>query len=146
MKRVIIESPYQGDIERNVRYAQACMHECLMHGESPLASHLLYPQVLNDRIPFERELGIEAGFARWCAADLFDFYIDLGWSPGMRAAFQLVKREHLSYEIRKLKGWSNHESTRQPKPAHDVRPTVRSGVERRRPSARARAPGVLESA
>jgi hypothetical protein len=39
---VVVESPYAGDVERNVKYAKACMLDCLHRGEAPFASHLLY--------------------------------------------------------------------------------------------------------
>ncbi len=50
MRRAIIESPFAGDVERNVRYARAAMRDCLMRRETPYASHLLYTQegVLDD--------------------------------------------------------------------------------------------------
>ena len=35
MIRVIIESPYAGDVEKNLRYLRAAMHDCLMRGEAP---------------------------------------------------------------------------------------------------------------
>ena len=65
MKRVIIESPYAGDVERNLRYARAAMKDCLHRGEAPYASHLLYTQegVLDDDVPGERKLGISAGLS-----------------------------------------------------------------------------------
>lgn len=43
MRRVIVESPYAGDVIRNVEYARAAMRDCLQRGEAPFASHLLYP-------------------------------------------------------------------------------------------------------
>ena len=65
MKRVILESPYAGDVERNVAYARACLRDSLLRGEAPIASHLLYtqPGVLDDQIPEERQMGIDAGLA-----------------------------------------------------------------------------------
>jgi len=62
MRRVIVESPFAGNVERNVAFARACLRDCLMRGEAPFASHLLYtqPGVLNDNIPEERALGINA--------------------------------------------------------------------------------------
>lgn len=69
MVKVILESPYAGDIERNIEYARLCMKDSLMRGESPIVSHLLYTQVLNDKIPEERNMGIEAGLAWMDAAD-----------------------------------------------------------------------------
>lgn len=50
MRRVIVESPYAGDIERNMRYLRACLADCLRRGEAPFASHAIYtqPGVLDD--------------------------------------------------------------------------------------------------
>jgi hypothetical protein len=63
MKTVLIESPYAGDVERNERYARDAMRDCLIRGEAPFASHLLYTQVLNDLDLREHVVGIEAGLA-----------------------------------------------------------------------------------
>jgi hypothetical protein len=88
MKKVIIESPYAGDIENNVEYARKCIKDSLLRGEAPIASHLLYtqPGILDDNKPEERKLGIEAGFAWLDVAEIHAFYVDLGWSKGMRSA------------------------------------------------------------
>jgi hypothetical protein len=85
MDLVVIESPYAGDIEENVRYARACMADCLRRGEAPFASHLLYTQsgILRDEIPEERKRGIEAGFAWGAMADRRAVYTDLGVTEGM---------------------------------------------------------------
>jgi hypothetical protein len=85
MKRVVIESPYAGDVTRNLEYLRACMHDCLMRGEAPYASHGLYtqPGVLDDSIPKERRLGIEAGFMWRDASDYTVVYTDYGITKGM---------------------------------------------------------------
>lgn len=85
MRLVILESPYAGDVERNTRYARACLRDCLMRGEAPFASHLLYAQdgVLRDSIPKERELGIAAGLAWGAGTDATVVYTDLGITDGM---------------------------------------------------------------
>lgn len=80
---VIVESPYAGDVEANVAYARECLADCLRRGEAPLASHLLYTQVLDDLLPDERSLGIEAGLAWAVKADATVVYTDLGTSSGM---------------------------------------------------------------
>lgn len=96
MRRVIIESPYQGNIELNLRYLRACMADCIRRGEAPFASHGLYtqPGVLRDGVPEERMAGIHAGFAWRGAADATVVYTDLGTSTGMgygiKAAKQLI--------------------------------------------------------
>lgn len=85
VKRVIVESPFAGDVAKNLRYVRACMRDCLMRDEAPFASHALYTQegVLNDDVPDERTHGITAGFAWREAADLTAVYMDLGVSRGM---------------------------------------------------------------
>lgn len=62
---VIIESPYAGDVLRNVSYARAAVRDSVLRGEAPIASHLLFTQagVLQDDIENERAMGIEAGLA-----------------------------------------------------------------------------------
>lgn len=100
-RRVIIESPFRGDTkeeeERNVRYARACMLDCLVERrESPIASHLLYTQVLDDSKDWERQTGIMAGLAWQQVADAVVFYVDLGMSAGMQKAMDLIaqRRRH----------------------------------------------------
>jgi len=102
MRRVILESPYAGAVQANIAYAKACLLDSLRRGEAPIASHLLYTQVLDDQIPEERELGIEAGLAWRTKAELAVFYIDHGWSAGMEAARKLYLREGILYETRTL--------------------------------------------
>lgn len=104
MKRVIIESPYAGDISVNVKYARAAMRHSLSMGEAPIASHLLYtqPDILRDEIQEEREWGIKAGFAWSDAAEAHIFYVDFGMSNGMRAALQYCIDNNRPYEYRKI--------------------------------------------
>lgn len=92
MRRVIVESPYAGNISLNLRYLRACLRDCLKRSEAPFASHAIYtqPGVLNDHDSEERKLGIEAGFAWWAMADAVIFYIDLGESREMKAAGERV--------------------------------------------------------
>jgi hypothetical protein len=88
MRLVIIESPYAGDVERNVEYARRAMRDSISRGECPIASHLLYtqPGILDDSIPSERERGVALGHAWMVVADAVIFYTDLGISTGMRLA------------------------------------------------------------
>lgn len=103
MKLVIVESPYAGNVEMNVAYARVALRDCLARGEAPIASHLLYTQVLDDKIPTERQQGIDAGLAwRKAPGVLPVFYCDLGWSSGMCAARDLYEREGVGYDKRWL--------------------------------------------
>jgi len=102
--RVILESPYAGDIKRNIAYARKCVLDSLQRGEAPIASHLLYtqPGILNDDIPAERVLGIEAGLAWKTVAEKHVFYVDFGMSPGMEYAKQQAEKNNIPIEMRVL--------------------------------------------
>jgi len=106
MKPVIVESPFAGYVERNKRYARAAMRDCLMRGEAPLASHLLYTQdgVLDDNDTVERALGIEAGLAWGAYADATVVYTDLGLSRGMELGIARAKAQGRAVEYRVLGG------------------------------------------
>lgn len=109
MRRVIVESPFRGatDAETayNVDYARAAVRDCLLRGESPLASHLLYTQdgVLRDD-PEERKLGIEAGFAWRQWGHVTAIYKDLGVSEGMKQGIRHAQGMGQTIEFRTL-GW-----------------------------------------
>lgn len=60
---VYICSPYAGDIENNVKAAQAYSRFAVNKGYIPVAPHLLFPQFLNDNDPKERQLGLFFGNA-----------------------------------------------------------------------------------
>lgn len=104
MKRVVIESPYAGDIETNLRYLRACMHDCFLRGEAPYASHGLYtqPGVLRDEIAEEREMGIRGGFAWRDSAEMTVVYTDLGMSSGMKHGIADAEKKGRPIEYRQL--------------------------------------------
>ena len=60
-KIVYIASPYAGDVESNVKFAKAACCLAMEEGNTPVAAHLLYPQMLDDTVPEQRELGIQMG-------------------------------------------------------------------------------------
>ena len=104
MRRVVMESPYAGDVEANVAYARACLADCLARGEAPIASHLLFtqPGVLLDEVPGERTRGIEAGLAWIIYADAMVLYCDRGISLGMQEAMRRAQRAGVPVELRSL--------------------------------------------
>lgn len=104
MKRVILESPYAGDIELNIKYARLCVKDSLKRGEAPIASHLLYTQegILDDSILEERTQGITAGLKWKEVADLQVFYIDYGISNGMEYGMNYAKEHNIPFELRKI--------------------------------------------
>jgi hypothetical protein len=90
----IIESPYAGDVKRNIAYAKRAMHAALNEGYAPIASHLLYtlPGMLDDTNPDERALGIEAGLSWYAVAEICLVYRDLGITPGMQMGIERAKK------------------------------------------------------
>lgn len=109
MMTVVIETPYAGDIEKNMRYLRACMRDCLLRHEAPYASHTLYtqPGVLRDDVPEERKLGIEAGFAFRSRMDKTVVYTDLGYSTGMKYGIKHATEIGHPIEYRQLgEGWA----------------------------------------
>jgi len=106
MRRVILESPYAGDVEANEAYARAALRDSLARGEAPLASHLLYtqPGVLDDTNPAERSKGIDAGLAWGIVAVATVVYTDRGVSRGMEYGIARARREGRPVEYRSLAG------------------------------------------
>lgn len=116
-KLVILESPFrpvgatseerQRDGDMKVDYARRCMRDCLLRGEAPMVSHLLYtqPNVLSDDDPKERELGIAAGLAWGREADLTVVYTDLDISSGMKHGIALAEATGRPVEYRTLPNW-----------------------------------------
>ncbi len=104
MRRVVLESPYAGDVERNVQYARMCLRDCILRGEAPIASHLLYTQagVLDDNVPDERKLGIEAGLEWGKLAEATVAYTDYGISRGMQYGIERAKQEGRPVEYRRI--------------------------------------------
>jgi hypothetical protein len=107
MIKVLVESPYSGDIERNERYARAALKDCFERGEAPFASHLLYtqPLVLNDLIEEERKKGISAGLLWGEGAAYTVVYVDLGVSKGMIAGIENALAKGRPVVYRKLSPW-----------------------------------------
>lgn len=100
MRKVVIESPYAGEVERNTDYARKAMKDALDRGEAPLASHLLYTQVLDDTDTHERVQGISAGLVWGHEADAIVFYMDYGMSNGMNAARRYFEANNKTIEER----------------------------------------------
>jgi hypothetical protein len=101
---VIVESPFAGEVSKNLRYLRAAMHDCLLRGEAPYASHALYTQrgVLDDNVEKERWLGIHAGFVWRKLAKKTVVYTDLGMSKGMAYGVEHAEANGHEVETRTL--------------------------------------------
>ena len=108
MPLVLIESPFAGDVDTNIKFARACMRDSLTRGEAPFAMHLLYTQVgiLDDDIPEERSWGIEAGLTWGKHAGKTVVYTNLGITPGMDIGIQREKEVGREIEYRELISWN----------------------------------------
>lgn len=103
----VIESPFAGSTpdehRRNIYFARLCLKDSLLHGEAPFASHLLYPQVLEDLKVDERALGIRCNIEWIRVARRIAVYTALGVSPGMHegcaAALAIFKQDTADYRI-----------------------------------------------
>jgi hypothetical protein len=104
MRKVVLESPYAGDIEANVNYARRCVCDSLARGEAPLASHLLYtqPDILDDTKPEHRALGINAGHEWIGMAEAMVVYEDRGISSGMRIGIAVAEALNIKIEYRRI--------------------------------------------
>jgi hypothetical protein len=113
MRRVYVESPYAGEIEKNLLFLRRCLADCFKRGEAPFASHGLYTQhgVLDDTIPDERVLGIRAGFEFALHCDATVVYVDRGISFGMIEGMRHAVEHGRPVEIRCLKEIPDHVHT-----------------------------------
>lgn len=106
MRRVVLESRLAAfgirTVADHVRYTRFALRDCLLRGEAPFASHLIYPQALDDLVPEERTRGIEAGLAWGVAAEAVVVYDDLGISGGMKIGIERAASRGLVIEHRRL--------------------------------------------
>ena len=100
-KRIILESPFSGEVDRNVLYAKALIHKLAHEGYAPSASHLLYTQCLDDTKEFDRDLGINKGLDYAHDKDSI-IGIDLGISGGMKYGIARAERENRDYKFETL--------------------------------------------
>jgi hypothetical protein len=91
MKLICVASPYAGDMKKNIAFAKQACRYVMEQGHAFFAPHLLYPQLLDDANPQERQAGIDMGLAilsrcdeLWVCGDRI--------SPGMVQEIEQAKR------------------------------------------------------
>ena len=92
---VYICSPYAGDVEANVANAIRYARFALSEGFMPVVSHLMYPQVLDDSDPVQRDLGLAFGIRLMesCLGGLWVFAdTDADISPGMAQEIGIAEK------------------------------------------------------
>lgn len=101
-KKVYVASKYAGDIVANVAAAVDYCRRVIAEGHMPVASHLLYPQMLDDAVPEKRELGLMFGLALLALCDEVWVFGDV--SSGM--AQEIEEAERLHKPVRYIEGVS----------------------------------------
>ena len=97
MKLIYVASPYAGDVEKNLIFAERACRFCMEQGHAFFAPHLLYPRLLNDSVPLERQAGLEMGTAVLSRCDEL-------WSFGETVSFgmrmEIAEAERLGIPVR----------------------------------------------
>lgn len=88
--KVYVASRYAGDTDANTRAAVAYCRRVIDEGYMPVASHLLYPQMLDDNDPEERGLGMMFGLALLKLCD--EVWVFGPVSSGMAREIEEAKR------------------------------------------------------
>lgn len=92
-RKIYVASKYAGDVDANVAAAITYCRRVIDEGYMPVASHLMYPAILNDRDKNERELGLMFGLALLRLCD--EIWVFGPISPGMAQEVEEAKRLHI---------------------------------------------------
>ena len=93
--KVYVVSRYAGEVSRNVENARKYCRFVAQQKRIPIASHLIYPQFMNDNDPAERELGTMFGLALLAQCDevwCFGTTKSAGMMQELHEASRLKKR------------------------------------------------------
>ena len=114
MKLIYVASPYAGDVEKNREYAKQACRFVAEQGCAFFAPHLLYPEILNDNDPRERQMGLDMGkvvLARCHQLWAFGETI----SPGMKE--EIAEAERLGLPVRYIPSEQIRQIKLQPPPS-----------------------------
>lgn len=100
-KKIYVASKYVGDVEANVKAAVGYCRYVISRKCIPVASHLLYPQMLDDADPDERELGLMFGLALLAVCDEVWCFGDISESEGVR--LEIAEAKKLGKTVRYIK-------------------------------------------
>ena len=99
MKKVYICAPLSGDVQGNLEKAKRYSEYALRCGAAPVTPHF-YALCLDDSIPTEREMGINAGLSLLWFCDEVWVFSDQP-TDGMRAKIKLA--HNLNIKVRIIK-------------------------------------------
>ena len=88
---VYVASPYAGDTKHNIEFAKQACRSVMENGHAFFAPHLLYPSILDDTAPEQREMGMEMGILVLSKCDELWVFGDT-ISKGMQAEIDAADR------------------------------------------------------
>lgn len=100
MPLVYICSRYAGDTKKNTADAIRFCRFAIGKGCIPLAVHLLYPQILHDENPAERDLGLYFGWVLINKCSEVWVFSDGTISPGMKK--EIIRAKSKNMRIRRF--------------------------------------------
>ena len=122
MKLIYVASPYAGNIELNTAFAREACQFVKNEGHAFFAPHLLYPQLLDDSKPQERQAGLDMGLAMlprcdelWCYGDRISFGMHLEIEEAVRLGIPVRRVMELEngFAIGRAKGIEPAEAPQQ---------------------------------
>ena len=122
MKLIYVASPYAGDIEQNTEFARKACRHVMSEGHAFFAPHLLYPQLLDDSKPQERQAGLDMGLAMlprcdelWCYGDRISFGMHLEIEEAVRIGIPVrrVMEQENGVAVGRAKGTEPAEAPQQ---------------------------------
>ena len=100
-RKIYVVSKYAGDVATNKENAVRFCRYVIGCGNMPVASHLLYPQILDDSSPHEREMGLMFGLALLALCDEVWIFTENGEiSSGMKR--EIEEATQLGIPVRQL--------------------------------------------
>lgn len=112
MNLIYVASPYAGDIEKNTEFAKRACRHVAEQGHAFFAPHLLYPQLLNENDPNERQLGLDMGLAMlsrcdelWCYGERISFgmHLEIEEADKLGIPVRRVQEQENGFVIGKIK-------------------------------------------
>lgn len=101
-KKIYVASKYAGNTSENIKNAIRYCRLVIDRGYMPVASHLMYPEILDDDIPEERELGCMFGLALLHICD--EVWVFGTVSPGMKREIREARRMKIPVRFFKEEG------------------------------------------
>ena len=100
-KKIYVASKYAGNVDANVKAAVSYCKYVISKNCIPIASHLLYPQMLDDNDPNERELGLMFGLSLLAICDEVWCFGEISESEGVQQ--EIVEARKQGIPVRFMK-------------------------------------------